>query len=160
MSDGPSGPAVHNPYAPPQSVVADRDAVPDMVPAGKWIRFLGFFIDYLCYMGISFVFGLILALTAGAQAAQGALAGAGQFFFGLAIYLCFYLFFEGIWQRTPGKFLFGTRLVSQDGQPIPFPRLLGRTFARLIPFEAFSFFGRRGWHDSLSGTMVVKVKKT
>jgi hypothetical protein len=32
-----------------------------------------------------------------------------------------------------------------------------RTICRFIPFEAFSFFGQKGWHDSISGTNVVKT---
>lgn len=31
--------------------------------------------------------------------------------------------------------------------------------ARMVPFEAFSFLGERGWHDSWSGTQVVEVRK-
>lgn len=32
-----------------------------------------------------------------------------------------------------------------------------RTLSRLIPFDALSFFGENGWHDSWSDTRVVKI---
>jgi uncharacterized RDD family membrane protein YckC/type II secretory pathway pseudopilin PulG len=76
-------------------------------------------------------------------------------FFGSVVY---YLFFEGLWQRTPGKWATGTKVVMFDGSKPDFMHILGRSFARLIPFEALSFLFSAhpvGWHDYLSGTMVV-----
>ncbi|CAN0592803.1 unnamed protein product, partial [Laminaria digitata] len=39
-------------------------------------------------------------------------------------------------------------------------RLLGRTAARFVPFEAFSFLGgdATGWHDRWSNTRVVRLR--
>jgi uncharacterized RDD family membrane protein YckC len=51
-----------------------------------------------------------------------------------------------------------TKVVSRKtGKKPPFWTIVGRTFARLIPFDGFSFLTENpiGWHDSLSGTMVV-----
>lgn len=44
-------------------------------------------------------------------------------------------------------------------QPPKFGQILIRTFSRRIPFESFSFFGDKGWHDSISGTDVIYEKK-
>jgi type II secretory pathway pseudopilin PulG len=70
----------------------------------------------------------------------------------------YYLFFESLFQRTPGKFVTGTKVIMQDGTTPDFMHILGRSAARYIPFEALSFLFNDhpvGWHDYLSGTMVV-----
>jgi uncharacterized RDD family membrane protein YckC len=64
-----------------------------------------------------------------------------------------------LWARTPGKWVFGTVVVNESGGKPSFGRVLKRTFSRFIPFEPFSFFGERGWHDSLSDTLVVRKRK-
>ncbi|MEK7253493.1 MAG: RDD family protein [Bacteroidota bacterium] len=73
----------------------------------------------------------------------------------------YYLVTETIFNgKTIGKFITKTVVVNMDGSPVAFPTVLGRSFARLIPFEAFSFLGAsgRGWHDTLTKTMVVDEK--
>ena len=71
------------------------------------------------------------------------------------------MFFEAVFQRSPGKFLTGTKVVNESGGKPTFGQILGRSLCRFIPFEAFSFlFGDSsrvvGWHDKFSGTLVVK----
>ncbi len=69
----------------------------------------------------------------------------------------YYLFFEGFFRATPIKFLTGTRVVHSETLENPnFLQITGRTLARNIPFDAFSFFGNSGWHDSVSKTIVVE----
>lgn len=75
----------------------------------------------------------------------------------------YYLFFEGIWGRTLGKWITKTKVVRTDGEKPKFIQILGRSFARWIPFEAFSFLVSNnpvGWHDRLSGTLVVSAEYT
>ncbi len=68
----------------------------------------------------------------------------------------YYLLFEGFFGASPAKFISGTRVVGEKSLQTPgFGKILGRTFSRRIPLEALSFFGERGWHDSISGTVVV-----
>ena len=83
----------------------------------------------------------------------------------LSIYInpLYYLFFEGIWGRTLGKWITKTKVVRMDGSKPKFVQILGRSFARLIPFEAFSFLISNnpvGWHDRLSKTLVVPSEYT
>jgi uncharacterized RDD family membrane protein YckC len=54
----------------------------------------------------------------------------------------------------------GCKVVNEKGGRPSFGQILGRTFARLIPFEAFSFLGTtgRGLHDSVAKTFVVKCR--
>ncbi|MEP7184358.1 MAG: RDD family protein [Rhodanobacter sp.] len=73
--------------------------------------------------------------------------------------LAYYFFFEGIWARTPGKLVLGTRVVSQHGDKPAFGQVVGRTLCRFIPFDALSFFGEEGWHDSIPKTQVVLVRR-
>jgi uncharacterized RDD family membrane protein YckC len=62
---------------------------------------------------------------------------------------------------TVGKLITGTRVVSADGGSARAGQVIGRTFARIIPFEPLSFLvgdTTTGWHDSLSGTKVVDTR--
>ena len=75
----------------------------------------------------------------------------------------YYLFFEGIWGRTLGKWITKTKVVNREGNKPKFTQILGRSFARWIPFEYFSFILNNnpvGWHDSLSKTLVVPAEYT
>jgi len=74
--------------------------------------------------------------------------------------LVIYIIFEAVTGKTLGKHITGTKVVNEYGDRPSFGQVLGRSFARLIPLEALSFFGTptRGWHDSLTGTYVVKEK--
>jgi len=73
--------------------------------------------------------------------------------------LLYYILLEGIFNITAGKCASGTIITNKNGKRPGFTQVLGRAFCRLIPFEAFSFFaaGRRGWHDTLTNTYVVKA---
>ncbi len=68
----------------------------------------------------------------------------------------YYLVLEGIFNTTAGKCATSTTIVNEFGTRPSFAQILGRTFCRLIPFEALSFLsaGARGWHDSLTNTYV------
>lgn len=69
----------------------------------------------------------------------------------------YFILFEYFLGKTPAKYITKTKVVTAQGRRPKFWQVVGRTFARYIPFEAFSFFGNRpvGWHDSLSKTRVV-----
>ena len=58
--------------------------------------------------------------------------------------------------RSLGKLITGTMVVNENGSLPTSNDFLKRNFSRIIPFDAFSFFGARGWHDSWSNTKVVK----
>ncbi|WP_262151328.1 RDD family protein [Chryseobacterium foetidum] len=61
--------------------------------------------------------------------------------------------------RSLGKLVTGTRAVSIDGEDASTSQIFYRTLCRLIPFNAFSFLGENGWHDTLSDTRVIDIKK-
>jgi hypothetical protein len=47
-----------------------------------------------------------------------------------------------------------------SGEPLTFGKVLGRTFARIVPFEMFSALGDRPWHDGWTDTRVIKEKSS
>jgi uncharacterized RDD family membrane protein YckC len=64
--------------------------------------------------------------------------------------------------RTPGKALFGVRVVRTDGTPVGLGRAIGRAIGYLVSGILLLGFlwvlvdrDRRAWHDRLAGTMVV-----
>lgn len=63
--------------------------------------------------------------------------------------------------KTLGKFITGTRAVSNNGEDISIQNLLIRNFMRAVPFNALSALGNppNPWHDSTSNTLVVDEKK-
>lgn len=79
----------------------------------------------------------------------------------LGIFFGYYFIMESFFGRTIGKLVTRTRVVDESGSRPTAGRIAGRTLARIIPFEPFSFFGNepRGWHDTLSKTWVVKDQK-
>lgn len=74
---------------------------------------------------------------------------------GMAISFGYYCIFEVMFASTPGKMILG-RIVIDEYALKPEPgTIVIRTLSRLVPFEAFSCLGERGWHDRWSKTFVV-----
>lgn len=79
----------------------------------------------------------------------------------VGIVVAFIYFF--LWEyyadgKTPGKYATGTKVISTDGEKPTAKQILSRSLYRIIPFEAFSFFGENGWHDGLTDTRVINYK--
>lgn len=70
-------------------------------------------------------------------------------------YTIFEAFFRG---HTLGKLITGTRAIRENGEELRFTDALLRSLCRLIPFEWFSGFGYRPWHDSWTRTIVIKTR--
>lgn len=146
-----------NPYAPPQSDVSATETRQAIVPAGKGRRFGTLVVDYMMFMLLSFCIGAIVALLFGNRGLK-AIQSIPDFALGLLILSAYYVFFEGIWARTPGKLVFGTVVVTETGTKPSIKQVVGRTLCRFIPFEALTFFGERGLHDRIPKTRVVLVR--
>lgn len=143
-----------NPYLPPATDVAVGDDRRPSTDASKLRRFGTFAVDYLLFMVCGGVFGFSIALVFG-ERGVAAIKAVPEFLLGVPVFIGYYLLFEGLWSRTPGKFIFGTVVVNDDLNKPSFLQVVKRTLCRFIPFEPFSFFGARGWHDSLSKTRVI-----
>jgi uncharacterized RDD family membrane protein YckC len=149
-----------NPYAAPTAVVADQAHVPeDDDLASRLQRFLNYLIDLVA----QFLVGVVVGVAAQLSGAVWflALSPITSLLVNLLLAAAYFLFCESVFGRTAGKLITRTRVVSVSGETPRFLQILGRTFARFIPFEAFSFFGPLavGWHDSLSGTRVIRVER-
>ena len=148
-----------NPYSPPQSGVFTAPEPLEIVPAERWRRLVTYVIDSFAFFFLAAIVGALLALGVGDEAVER-LEGVPDFVLTQALVLVYYAALEGATGRTVGKLLMGTRVVNEDGNPPSFRQILGRTLARLIPFEALAIFGEeiRTWHDSLANTYVVKCR--
>lgn len=160
-----------NPYAPPQSPVASTSAeeVTHYEPASGGKRLANLLIDYVAFLAL--VMGLSVVLVF--LDALGVTNGLADRFFGddsgpltdviaLGLMVTYYVVMEGVWGRSVGKWITGTKAVNwKTGGRIGLGSLIWRSLARFIPFEPFSFLGAQpgGWHDRMSGTMVVDLKK-
>jgi uncharacterized RDD family membrane protein YckC len=69
----------------------------------------------------------------------------------------YYILSEYVFQRTLGKVLTKTKVVSLTGGKPTLKQIILRTLSRSIPFEYFSYLVTvEGIHDRLSKTRVVK----
>ncbi len=76
-------------------------------------------------------------------------------------YFGYYIFFETKYQKTIGKFITNTKVINTNGTKPEITDITARTFYRLIPFDTISYlFTRRGFHDYLSQTKVIKEKRS
>jgi uncharacterized RDD family membrane protein YckC len=66
---------------------------------------------------------------------------------------------EYTFQKSIGKFITKTSVVTKKGLQPTLVDIIARTFYRLIPFDAISYlFTPNGFHDHLSATTVVSDK--
>ena len=151
-----------NPYAAPtatQPLSDANDFQEPITPAGQGARLANLILDYLAQSAIGFVVGIAVVVIGGERGAEF-LEETPGFVIGLPIFLAYYFGFEALTSRTLGKLVTGTMVVNEKGQTPTMGQIAGRTLCRLIPFEAFSFFGTppRGWHDRIPKTFVVKIR--
>ena len=149
---GGAAPAVELIRSPAQRML-------DVIPAGRWLRFANLIVDSIMQFVLGFVMGMAIVVFWGEAGAQFLDSGL-NLVFGVITSLIYYIVLESLFGRTIGKLVTGTKVVNELGDKPSFGQILGRSFARLIPFEAFSFFGStgRGWHDSLPKTYVIKCR--
>lgn len=154
-----------SPYAPPKASVVE--AIPGALPlstplAGSGARFLNLLLDsafaWVFTAVCAFALGLVLAKLGNSTWHRNSLLTQliGMFFFTL-----YYLFLEATFGWTLAKLITGTRVVNEEGHKPGFMSVLGRSLARSVPFEAFSFLGKTGvgWHDRWSNTRVVSIRR-
>ena len=134
----------------------------NLVPADKGKRFANLLIDYIgaiIFMAIVFL-GLDFSGLLPVDAFDDRLS---ERFMGGVTYVSYYLLMETMTKgKSLGKFITKTRVVTFDGYQPNFVKILGRSFARIVPFEAFSYLGQKktGWHDDWSKTFVIDERKS
>ncbi|WP_395750009.1 RDD family protein [Prosthecobacter sp.] len=158
-----------NPYAAPQSNVGAALPVDihDQPSAGGGKRFLNFIIDRVAIIGLFFVFAVIVGLLEGMGVIHGFvdnledISTLEDIAYTAVASIVYYTFFEGLFGRSLGKLITGTKVVTVSGEPLTFGNALMRSLSRIVPFEPFSFLGSgvdTGWHDSWTSTRVVDLR--
>lgn len=147
-----------NPYQAPEAPVYNGSDSRARELVSGWRRLGTYLIDTLCYYVIFIGISIALTFLMGEGWLQ-LLEGVGGNLIALGLFVIYYLGFELAFARTPGKFVLGTIVIDEKGNKPTAGQMIGRSFARLIPFEAFSCIGgqSRGWHDSLAKTYVVRA---
>ncbi len=133
--------------------------------ASQGLRLAHFIIDKIIIIGVTYLLAIILAIISYKALVMVATPffyldlGIYAFyydFFSLGIFVLYYFITELTMRRSIGKFVTGTVVIDEYGNKPETGILVGRSFARLIPFEALSCVAGRMWHDKLSRTYVVK----
>ena len=118
---------------------------------GFWIRLVAQILD-LIILGIG-----ILIL--------GVISSFVPFLGLLFIPLFFYWFYKEMKCQTPGRRLLGIRVVNESGDSISFWRgilreIIGKTVSGIFLYLGFILVAfdreKRGWHDKIAGTYVVR----
>ena len=132
-----------------KDIIASIDA--QVVSSGK--RFANMLIDFLFYYLLAFITGIILAIFQ----LGFLIEKIPNILFGTILILLYFIFFEGIFGKSIGKYITKTKVVTELGEKPSFLTILVRSLCRLIPFDAFSFLSQNpiGWHDSISKTRVI-----
>lgn len=138
-----------------------QEVVQDPIPADKNLRFLNLLVDTIAFYALAFLLGMVLGVLAPEIFLREELGS--KLMLNLVTILLFVSYFgilEGLTKgKTLGKLLTGTRAVKLDGSPITFGDAFKRALSRVVPFEAFSGFADRPWHDSWTDTVVIKEIK-
>ncbi len=140
---------------------------------GFWVRFVALFIDGLILGTVGVILNLLF--LRGSQLPSDMPTTFGPDYFtrlglaslvNLAIGMCYHAFFLSKYSATPGKMVFGLRVITEDGGPISLPRAVGRYFCYLLDSVTF-FIGyiiaafdvqKRALHDYICRTRVIYVK--
>ena len=129
---------------------------------GQGPRFGHFFVDSIVFRIIVYGIGFLIGMTILRNENSSLLLESdrllnmlfGGLFFCLT-YSLYYFLFEYYTQKTPGKYLTKTIVIDEYGNKPELRQILFRSLIRLVPFETFSCFDDRGWHDEWSKTYVV-----
>lgn len=125
-----------------------------------WTRFAHYILDGLIIGVILFAVDLLL-LQGYDLSLTRSLGGNGLAFNymptldSIVVTAGYYFICESTMQTTIGKLATKSVVINQYAEKPDSASLIGRSFSRLVPFEAFSCLSDRGWHDRWSKTYVV-----
>jgi len=144
-----------------QAPDAEEGPAPGMEFGSPGARLVAYLIDGLVQFGLAIVLFLATTVLAVVFWPLGVIAGIATFLFLL-------LYFPYFWQRsgqTPGMSLMVVR--DRDGGPITWGpailRLIGYYVSALVFYIGYIWIfidkRKRGWHDLIAGTVVIKAEK-
>lgn len=164
ITEGNTMDSQFDPYAAPSvpgSGASDNSSQSPWELASASRRFVNYIIDtvfgYVAVL-VAMIVGFVVDAIVGDPAIERFLEKTNYYPAMLVLGL-YYVFFEGLWQRTPAKWITGTVVVREDGKRPSFGGILIRSLVRFVPFDGLSFLGKTGvgWHDTWSKTRVVVV---
>ena len=121
--------------------------------ADKGSRIGNFIIDSFCFGFVYILFVVIVGSMTDLNSKSASFVVDGSF---VVIYFIYYFAFEYFLGKTPGKYLTHTKVVYCYGGKLSLRRHLIRSISRLISIDIFSFLFGQGFHDTISGSCVVK----
>jgi uncharacterized RDD family membrane protein YckC len=136
-----------------------------MTYAGFWIRFVAQIIDgIVMYLG-GMIVGLLVGLAMGATGLAGVAAKALSQLFVSALGVAYVTYFLGAYGATPGKMVFGLKVVRSNGDKVTYGRAFGRYWAYflsgIILAIGYIMAGfdqeKRALHDRICDTRVIKA---
>lgn len=123
---------------------------PLLVPASKGKRFANLIIDHIIIMPLLWGIFSLAYLSGMLVPDENGHPGIAEYIINILWYAIYYILSEGLLNgKSIGKYITGTRAVTINGEQMNGGMVLKRSFSRLIPFEALSFFGS----TSAVGTM-------
>lgn len=166
-----------NPFASPTTPIyaqGGKTADGNLATLGE--RFLGGLIDGLIMLPIAFAVGFVMsmALVVVGFNPGGFVARIFGALLGIAIFLGINGYFLAKSGQTIGKIAMGTRIVSDDGNLVPFAPLILKRYLPLwlvsiVPWISLVIFlinallifreNRKCGHDEIAGTKVIKIAK-
>ncbi len=134
-----------------------NDFVVEQPRANKTLRFVNLLVDTIVFYIFAIFLGGLIGATS-PEIVDDASFNAMSYVISISIFLIYFTAFETLTNgRTLGKFITGTRAVKEDGSALQLGDAFKRALSRIVPFEAFSGFAERPWHDSWTDTTVVKL---
>src|SRR5271157_1238939 len=84
----------------------------------------------------------------------------------LFISMFYFIYFHGAAGKTPGKMIFGLKVVQSTGEQMTFGlaflRWVGYIISAVVFYLGFAWIlfdaKKQGWHDRIAGTVVVRVR--
>jgi hypothetical protein len=123
----------------------------DSKTVGSLTRLVHFIVDTIAFLVLSIIFGFIIGLFF--QITSSIFA----YLLFIISFFVYYIIMEHKLQKTLGKYITKTKVVTKEGQKAELGDIIKRTLFRLIPFDNISYlFTRNGFHDYLSDTTLVK----
>ena len=141
--------------------------------AGFWVRLVAHLVDWLILFVVFVIFELVASSRRyirleldPAVLLAGFLTVVFLASFYLILFFAYFTYFQGASGQTPGKMLFGLKVVALDGSPMGY----GVSFVRALAYQAsWASFGlgflwaafdreKQSWHDKIAATAVIKVE--
>ncbi|MFY0672140.1 MAG: RDD family protein [Bacteroidia bacterium] len=132
----------------------DNEFIVSYVEVGKWSRFWNWTIDRIIIF--SFSFSYLQLLGEGSIIEDIEILNNNPYWYLALNMFLYYFVLEALFKQTIGKLHSGAIVISEDNRT---KTAFIRTICRFIPLEAFSFFGKKGLHDSISNSLVGKASE-